>query len=126
MHDPLQTKTFKTGGVAISPYRIVKFGSADDTAAQAAASTDYLFGISNSLGGAATDETLDIHMAGIAELEYGDTVTRGQPLTADSNGKGIPAAPGAGTNARIIGFAVKSGVAGDIGAAQIAPGMVQG
>jgi len=126
MHDPLMTKSFKNGGAAIGAYRIVKFGSADDTAAQASAATDYLLGISNNLGAAATDTRFDVHLAGIAEVEYGGNVTRGQPLTADGDGKAIAAAPQAGANMRIIGFAVISGVSGDIGAAQVAPGQIQG
>ena len=126
MNAPLLTKSFKNAGVAIGAYRIVKFGSADDIAAQASAATDALMGISNNLGAAATDTRFDVHLAGVAEVEYGGNVTRGQLLTADSDGKAIVAAPEAGANMRVIGPAVVSGVSGDIGAAQIAPGQIQG
>lgn len=126
MHDPLKTKTFKVGA-DVAAYRIVKFDSDDDTVIQAAAVTDAGFGISNNLGADYSDaERLDVHVAGIAEVEYGGAVTRGALLTSDADGKAVTAAPAAGVNNRIIGTAMKSGVSGDIGSCQIAPGMMQG
>lgn len=125
MHDPIKTKTFKPGA-AISGYRIVKFDSDDDTVIQGAAATDLLMGVANSLGAAATEDRVDVHVAGIAEVEYGGVVTRGNELTSDGDGKAVAAAPAAGVNNRIIGIAMKSGVSGDIGSVLIAPSMKQG
>lgn len=59
--------------------------------------------------------------SGIAEVEYGGNVTRGDLLTSDANGKAI-ATTTAGN--RIIGIAMASGVSGDIGLALINPGSV--
>jgi hypothetical protein len=90
--------------------RIVKHGSADRHVDMASAATDYLMGVSE-LGCTAIGDHVDIIKEGIAYVEYGGTVTRGQPLTADSVGRAIVAS---GSN-RVIGFAEVSGVVGDIG-----------
>lgn len=122
-------KSYK-GSAAISPYRIVKFGAADDTVTQASASTDLLIGIANELGLPTADQaagaTLDVCRLGPAELELGGTVTRGQKLTADANGKGVAAAPAAGSNAQIVAIADMSGVSGDIVRVTVIPSVMQG
>jgi hypothetical protein len=123
-HEMLVTNHTADG--AIAGYRITKHGDADGDVAQAAASTDLLHGITGRLGASAVGDRVDVVRAGIAEVEYGGNVTRGNPLTADADGKAVAAAPGAGTNAYIIGFAEVSGVAGDIGSCLIAPGRIQG
>ena len=110
---------------AISPYRIVKFGANDGGYLQASAATDFLAGVCESVG-PASGERLDVIKAGIADVEYGGAVTRGGPITADASGKAVAAAPAAGSNVRIIGFAEVSAVAGDIGPAWIEPGIMQG
>jgi len=115
-------KTLIAGGTVIKN-RIVKFGSGDTSVVQAAAATDLLIGVSDSLG-AASGEPVDIILDGIALVEYGGTITRGQLLTADADGKAVAAAPAATASARIIGVAMLSGVSGDIGSVMIAPGSV--
>lgn len=112
-------------GAAVAKNRIVKFGAADTAAIQAAASTDLLIGVSDNLG-ASSGEPFDVIVDGIALVEYGGNVTRGQKLTADADGKAIAAAPAAGVNAQIIGIAMLSGVSGDIGSVRIAPSTLQG
>ena len=109
----------------ILPYRIVKFDAADATYAQTAAATDLSVGVCESVG-PDKGETVDVIKAGIADVEYGGTVTRGQPLTSDAQGRAVAAAPTAGSNVRIIGFAEVSGVSGDIGAVLISPCVMQG
>lgn len=106
-------------GAAILPFRIVKHGAADAFAIQSAAGTDSSFGCSDSLGAAAANDPVDIIRGGIAEVTYGGTVTRGDPLTSDSQGRAIKAA----TGNRIVGFAEVSGVVGDRGSVFIAPGV---
>ncbi len=106
-------------GAAILPFRIVKHGAADAFAIQAAAAGDASFGVSDSLGAAAANDPVDIIRGGIAEVIYGGTVTRGDPLTSDASGRAIKAA----TGNRIIGFAEVSGVVGDRGSVFIAPGV---
>lgn len=118
-------KTF-TAGAAVNRKRIVKFGSSDRQAILAAAATDLLMGVSDSLGAAATGDQCDVIMSGIADVEYGGTVTRGQKLTADSSGRAVTAAPAAGSNVQVIGVAQVSGVVGDIGKVLIMPSVMQG
>lgn len=110
---------------AVGANLIVKPGSTDDYVAQGAAATDYLMGVSAQVTGSA-GERVDIIKEGIADVVYGGTITRGQPLTTDANGKAVAAAPAAGSNVRIIGFAEVSGVSGDIGSVLIGPGVMQG
>jgi hypothetical protein len=124
MGTPTNIKNHVADG-AVSPFRIVKPGAADGKAAQASAATDALMGISGELA-AADGERLDVVRAGIADVEYGGTVTRGAPITADASGRAVAAAPAAGANVRIIGFAEVSAVLGDIAPALIAPGVMQG
>lgn len=104
-------------GAAIAARRIVKFGASDTAVLQAAAATDFIIGVSDL--GAASGEYCDVIVDGIALVEYGGNVTRGALLTADSNGKAVTAAPAATATNRIIGVAMKSGVAGDIGSVLI-------
>ena len=136
MNNPLLTKTFKAGG-ALTKYRIVKFGSDDDSVVQATAATDALMGVVAELD-VSSGERGDIHLAGVAQVVYGGTITRGDLLTADSNGKAVKvtrhthtentaasytqnATTGVGSGERIIGVAMVSGVSGDIGSVLIQP-----
>lgn len=96
-----------TAGAAISAYRIVKFGASDVAALQAAGPNDLSIGVAD-LGADAADDRIDIIMSGIAAVEYGGNVTRGQPLTSDANGKAVAA-----TN-RTYQVSVAGGSAGNI------------
>ncbi len=115
-----------TAEAGITKCRIVKFGAADGGYIQAAAATDFLAGVYGESFDVVTGERLGVTKQGIADVEYGGAVTRGQPLTSDANGKAVTAAPAAGSNVRIIGFAEVSGVAGDIGQVWLEPGVMQG
>lgn len=110
---------------AIGAYRIVKPGAASHTLAQAAAATDALVGVMESLS-PLDGERCDAIRVGIARVEFGGTVAAGDAITADASGKGIKATPAAGSNVRIIGFAEVAAAAGDIADVLIAPGVMQG
>lgn len=118
------TKTLNAEGT-IAAYTIVKVGAADHGALAAAAVSDKIIGVTGSLG-AASGERVDVIMQGIATVLYGGTVARGDVLTTDANGKAVTAAPAAGTNNRIIGIAMISGVANDLGTVNIQLGTFQG
>lgn len=118
------TKGFKAEA-AVPPRRIIKHGAADGTVVVGAASTDKIFGISTEIA-AAIGEPCDVHLYGVAEVEYGGNVARGDYLTSDGTGRAVTAAPGAGVNAAIIGQALVSGVVGDIGVAVLHPSRIQG
>lgn len=124
MANTLLNKNYTAEG-AITARRIVKPGSADGTVAIAAAATDALMGVCESVG-PADGERCDIIKVGIADVEFGGAVTRGGPLTSDASGRAIAAVPAAGANVRIIGFAEVSAVAGDIGQVLISPCVMQG
>lgn len=112
-------------GAAIAAYRIIKHGADDDNVVQAAAVSDAIIGVTNLLG-AASGERVDVIEHGVAEVEFGGTVVRGDPLTSDANGKAVKAAPSAGVNNRIVGFAKVSAVSGDIAPIRVAPSQIQG
>lgn len=113
-------------GAAITKNRIVKFDSSDGTVIQGAAATDSSIGVADSLGAAAASDPVDVILSGVAAIEYGGNVTRGALLTSDSVGRAVAAAPSAGSNNRIIGIAMMSGVSGDIGRVHINPCSLQG
>lgn len=122
------TKPFIAGGT-IAPCRFVKFGADDRTVLQSAAAADFTFGVSDSLPAgvnAATGERVDVVITDIPTVEYGGSVTRGALLTSDADGKAITATASAGSNVRIGGVAMVSGVAGDLGAVRLGPGSFQG
>lgn len=117
-------KNFRAAA-AILPWRIVKFGASDVEAVTAAAAGDALIGISSELA-ADAGQRCDVMMSDIADVRFGANVTRGDPLTSDAVGRAITAAPGAGAKMRIIGFALVSAIADDVGPARIVPGLITG
>lgn len=106
--NPLLDKTYTAGGT-INPYRLVKFGGADTTLLQAAAASDAIIGASGQVG-AASGEVLDVTLLGIAEVQAGGSITRGNMVTSDANGKAVVASDGN----IIAGKALMSADAGDI------------
>lgn len=120
----LFAKSFNAGG-AILANSIVKVGANDYDALQGAAATDKLIGITTEVA-AATGERVDVILDGVADLKINGAVARGDLLTSDATGLGVTAAPVAGTNNRIIGVAMISGVAGDIIPCFLSLGSFQG
>lgn len=117
-------KTFNATGT-IPAYRAVKFDSSDYNVIVGAAATDLLIGINGEVD-VVSGERVDVVMEGTAFLKLGGTVARGALLTCDASGQGVTAAPAAGTNNRIIGMALQSGVSGDIITVKIELGTFQG
>jgi len=112
---------------AVNPYRVVKFGTADGQVIQSAAATDAHIGVADNLGQATAGGRVDVVMDGIADAEAGAAITRGALLTADSVGRVVAAAPGAGTNNRIVGIALASaGAAAEIIPISVSRGSTQG
>lgn len=109
MSNPTLVKQF-VAEAAIASSRIVKFGSTDDYVVQGAAAGDALLGIVEGIAPAA-GERVDVVLAGIAEIKLGTGgITRGAGVTSDATGQGVAGASGN----RAIGYALASGVAGDI------------
>ena len=106
---------------AIAKHRLVRAGaSADATITQASAASDPIMGVHGSLPAAANDVT-DVVCGGYATVEYGGTVTRGAPLTADSQGRAIVATT---AGQRLVGFAVLAGAVGDLGTVHVQLGVM--
>ena len=122
---PLLRKNYGTEAV-VGPFLIVKFGAADLNVVPGAASTDKLIGTSGRMGAAVSGDRCEVTRAGLDKVIYGGTVAAGDPLTSDATGRAVTAAPGAGVNASIVGFAEIAGVVGDEGLVFIAPGRIQG
>jgi hypothetical protein len=118
------TKSYLAEG-AIGANLIAKVGANDYGALQAAAVGDKLIGITTEVA-AASGERVDVVHEGIADLKIGGAVARGDLLTSDANGQGVTAAPAAGTNNRIVGMAIISGVNGDIIPVKLQLGTFQG
>lgn len=116
---------FLAGG-AITPNRIVKIGSADQTVVLAAAAADKAVGVSVQSVSYATGDTCDVVVGGEYEVVAGASVTRGDLICSDAAGAGVPAAPAAGTNNGVIGRAMESAVTGDLFTVQVEPGTFQG
>ncbi|MFQ5765417.1 MAG: DUF2190 domain-containing protein [Rhodospirillales bacterium] len=128
-------------GAAIAAFRILKFGADDDHLIQSAAATDGHMGVAAHAAAAAEDSIRAV-LAGIAKVEYGGTITRGDRITADANGKAVKAADltiasgatpvtssaangaiiaGSVPPSRTVGIAMKSGVLNDIGVVLLYP-----
>lgn len=97
---------------AVAAYLIVKPGVSGGVV-PAAAATDALLGTNDNID-LATGQTGDFSITGESFVKLGGTVALMDPLTSDANGKAIKAVPAAGTNNRIIGYALQAGVANDV------------
>lgn len=121
----LLTKAFKAEA-AVPRRRIVKFGSSDDFVVVGAAAVDMVFGVSVADLDVVAGEPCDVHLSGVAEVDYGGNVARGALLMSDATGRAVTAAAAAGSNVRIIGVAMVAGVLGDVGVVSIGPAAFQG
>lgn len=123
MSNPILTKNFVAEG-AIQAHRIVKHGVESGGVLLAGAATDAILGVSTELP-AEEGERCDVHLVGLVEIEFGGTVSRGEPVTSDSNGKAVKADPAAGASANVVGVAHVDAVAGDIGVVLLAPSVLK-
>lgn len=106
--------------------RIAAFGAGAtaNTVRNAGANTERLVGVFDTLVPDAAGAMADVHMAGLASVEAGAAIEAGQPVTADAQGRAIPAVAAAGTTVRIIGYASQPGAAGDYIDVFLAPGII--
>jgi len=112
-------------GADTDPYQLIKFGAADGVVVPAAGPTDLIIGGNGNIGGVLGDRA-DIIVDDCVEVRLGGTVTRGDKLTSDANGLAVTAAPAAGVNTHIAGYATVSGVLNDVIWMRIAPSVMQG
>lgn len=104
---------------ATLPYQLVIHGTVDDEIMPAADGSKLIIGVTTIVGGAIGEAT-DVIRSGLAPVKYGADITVGQPLTADAEGRAIPAAAGN----FYIGFAEYAGAEDDRGSVWIAPGQL--
>lgn len=104
----------------VAPHRIAAYDDTEGEFAQAAgANAAPLMGVTGSLG-AVAGVVCDVIRSGPTELEYGDAVGFGDPLTADIAGRAVVAQPGEAYIAR----ADEAGDEGTIGRVFIERGTV--
>jgi len=125
MNNPGLIKAFVVVAV-VAAFRIVKFGADDHHVLASALGTDAHIGVTGAVVPNAAESPIDITMTGIAEVEFGGVVTRGDLLTSDALGRAIVAAPALGANVRIVGQAMSSGVLGDIGSVHLQASQIKG
>lgn len=106
-------KSVKCTAAIATAFLIAKFGADDDTLSQSTAATESHIGIFQHITSAANEE-VRVMLDGISKVKLGGTVTRGDRLTSDANGKAVVIGAVAGTNYNSIGTAFASGVADDI------------
>ena len=94
---------------------IVQLGNSDDSIAQGTAQ-GVPIGVATDVA-AKAGEHADAILSGIAYVQYGAQVERGERLKADGVGLAVPA----GDGERSVGTALCNGVANDIGSVLINP-----
>ena len=112
----VMSKSAKCTAAVATAFTIAKFGADDDTLDVASSATNSLLGIFQHTTTTAGD-IVRIMMLGISRCKLAGTVTRGNPITSDASAKGIAATSGQS----IVGFAMASGVNGDIIPVLLAP-----
>jgi len=108
-------------GAAIGARKICQI-TGNNQAAQAVAASLDLVGVSGSRAVAAND-TVEVALSGIAEVELGGNVAAGAWVTADANGDAVATT---GDDAGVVGICIVGGADGDIGEVLIAPGTFSG
>lgn len=106
-----------TAPAGVPAYRIVNWGAADGTVATAVDGTKECVGVTSELATAANEYASVFRVGNIAEVMFGAEVTRGDPLTADAQGRAVPAVAGD----HVVGNAESSGVLGVIGTVTVQP-----
>ncbi|MBN8243302.1 hypothetical protein JF546_09795 [Nitratireductor aquimarinus] len=118
---PLLIKSFRAA-LIVAGNRIVS-AAADGEVNTASANTDPSIGISDAMG-AEAGRMVDLTQVGWAELKLGGTVSAGDPLTSDAEGRGVKAAPVAGTEVRVAAIAMADGELDEIIPVLVAPSVL--
>ncbi|EPA9110263.1 capsid cement protein [Serratia liquefaciens] len=118
MNIPVLTTAHKVEAATLSR-QLVIHGTVDDEITPAVDGSKLIIGVTSAIGND-IGEAADVIRSGLAAVRYGADVTAGQPLTADAEGRAIPAAAGD----FYIGFAEYPGAEDDLGSVWIAPGQL--
>ncbi|MCC3246146.1 DUF2190 family protein [Methylocystis sp. WRRC1] len=104
---------------------IVKYTSNRGEVAPATAATDKIAGVID-MGATGAGQMVDVAIDDVHEVTLGGTVAAGDPLTSDANSKAVAATFTSGQMKHVIGFALVSGVAGDVIPFQVSKGVIAG
>lgn len=117
---------FKSATATLNQYRIVKM-TATDTVGLASAATDALLSI-NKTNITVIGAHVDLGDVGeIVWCECGAAVAVGARITSDAVGRGVTAAPAAGTNNGIVGIALSpTSAVGELFRCLVSPQVFQG
>ena len=109
MNNRMFVRTWNAGA-AITKRRIVSFDGAG-LPVQSGAATDAHIGVSDNASDIASGERVDVVTMGQPEVEAGAAIPAGASVTADADGRAVPAGPGDAA----IGWATEAAIAaGDI------------
>lgn len=111
---------------AIEHNRIMKPGTTPGWLVKATGPTDKLLGTSDTQIDHVVGGNVDLELRPICTVKLGGNVAWMDPITSDANGKGVTAAPAAGANVRIIGYALTAGALDDEITYLRAPSTLQG
>lgn len=111
---------------AIERSRILMPGTVAGKLVKATGPTAKLVGTSDTGVDVAAGDMVDLELRPVCTVKLGAAVAWMDPITSDANGKGVPAAPAAGANVRIIGYALHAGALDDEISYLRAPGTLQG
>jgi hypothetical protein len=127
MSNPTLTKTFANASPSVAPYRLVRMAAATpDTTLLCTGATEAMIGINADIPVVA-GQRIDVVLAGIYFIEAGGAFAPGARITSDATGRGVNAAPAAGANVSVIGYALDAAVtAGDIVRVMISQHSFQG
>jgi uncharacterized protein DUF2190 len=104
------TKTY-IAEAAVTKHRIVKFGATDENVLHAVNATDLAFGVT--LHDAAIGERVEVQILGLAEVEAGGNLARGEFIQAGAAGVAVQMAAAA-TVKVAAGRAMVAAVSGDV------------
>lgn len=98
---------------AIDRSLILMPGTVAGKLVKATGPTAKLLGTADTGVDVAANDMVDLELRPICTVKLGGNVAWMDPITSDANGKGVTAAPAAGANVRIIGYALTAGVLND-------------
>lgn len=108
---PNNIKAFNAGE-ELKARRFVKFSSNDNDVVYADDANSMVLGVTTEVD-TAQDKNVDVQMDGLAEVELGGAVTRGQRLVPSTDGVAVAASTIKGSVQNTCAIALKSGVTGD-------------
>lgn len=119
MNNPVLTVAYVATGKIIGRRIVAHDTTEEGRVQQATGALNVLAGVSTLID-AEEGQHVDVHRMGFAPVTYGALLSRGQPVTADAQGRAIVATAGQ----FYIGFAEEDGDEEEIGSIFIAPGYV--